>query len=235
MKKFFYGLSLFISICILFNCSENDNNKASFNKEQTNYQNTSNKIGTNHLKVEIDENKYDFYYDKNNIEIYLTTTKGKSGFIFNYNQDINLVSNVNTNSLSASYGSDFNMDLRNISFNDNVVTFDEYRNNTFYENKSITVSEKIKRTDFFNSLDSTLLLENSSILNQMHQKACPPCVGLLIIVAATVISDSNEGNQDLCAQQNALVAANCANREGYCLESNGPCKLKCLPCPLTNP
>ncbi|WP_417198535.1 hypothetical protein [Bizionia sp.] len=227
---------LFLLLFIVFyNCSENINNTATIEKNEAHYESSANRVATNYLYAEIDDIKYDFYYNKQSIEIVLTTSKGSSGYIFNYDQTMDLVKSINTNSLSASYGSDFNMDIRNMSFNDTIITFDEYRNDTFFKNKTVKVSGKINKNDFFNSLDSTISLDNESIKDQLNLKACPPCVVLLIIVAGTVVSDSNEGNQDLCAQQNALVAANCANRDGYCLESNGPCVIKCVPCPLTNP
>ncbi|SFN65080.1 hypothetical protein SAMN04487989_102237 [Bizionia echini] len=231
MKKLLVLLVFFV----FYNCSENEKNTATIEKAKAHHENTANRVATNHLYVEIDDKKYDFYYDKKNLEIVLTTSYGSSGYIFNYDQTMDLVKNINTNSLSASYGSDFNMDIRNMIFNDTIITFDEYRNDTFFKNKTVKVSEKINKNDFFNSLDSTISLDNESIKDQLNLKACPPCVVLLIIVAGTVVSDSNEGNQDLCAQQNALVAANCVNRDGYCLESNGPCVIKCVPCPLTNP
>ncbi|MFN2260712.1 MAG: hypothetical protein ABR595_01430 [Psychroflexus sp.] len=71
------------------------------------------------------------------------------------------------------------------------------------------------------------VLKNEYVNSKITQK-CPWC--WVIAVALSVVSDSDEREDDNCAENNRAVERNCMNRRDKCLENHGPCDLRCVKC-----
>lgn len=228
MKNTIYSIFLLTISLSFYNCFDKDISVADESKSTNN--NFANRISLNEISATINNNEFSFNFDKDNFDIFLNTEFGMSKIEFEYDDEISLIADSRNSSLKASLGTDYEMDLRNMKFEGNTINFDEYRNNVFYRSNKVELSEIVNKTNFFNSLDSNLLLDNNNIHTQLNLKACPPCVVLIIVIAATVVSDSNEQDSDWCLAALQAVIQNCANRPGYCVEVTGPCSSKCRTC-----
>ncbi|TYB78816.1 hypothetical protein [Bizionia myxarmorum] len=228
MKNYLYSFVLIILLSWISGCSGKKESVS--NESNSQNLNSVNRVTSNEIFATINNNEFSFNFDKDNLDIYLKTEFGTSKIEFKYEDQISLLADSQNSSLKASLGTNHKMDLRNMAFNENVVSFDEYRDNIFYKKNNIELSQKISKQDFFNSLDNTLLLENGNINNQLNSKACPPCIVILVVGAFTLISDSNESDSNWCQLALQAVIQNCANREGLCVKITGPCTAECGIC-----
>lgn len=230
MIRTLYRSFLILSTILLVNCKEKEES-ASIPELQETAQNVK-VIDSifNHIYIEIDDKKYDFSYNVDTLDVFLTTSYGKTKIFFEFTKEITFVPDPEHDRLNGFYDKNYKLDIRNITFKDSLITFKEYKDDIFHQDNEILVSENITKTDFYDALDSNFLLDGKSIHDKIIEKPCAACVVVLTILATNVVGDSRGSNKELCEQQNALVAENCANKDDFCLESDGPCKLKCVPC-----
>lgn len=230
MNKTLYITSIVLCTVMFFNCKEKRESVS--NQVQPDIE-VSKAVDTKtfkHIYVEIDNKKYDFSYDTDTLAVFLTTSYGKTHIFFEFTKEVTFVPDAKNNRLNAFYGTDYKMDIRNINFDDKTIRFDEYKDDILLKENTIIVSENITKSDFYDTLESGFRLNDDIIKEKLNNKSCPVCVVVITIFATTVVGDSRGSNKELCEQQNKLVAENCANKPDFCLVSEGPCKLKCVPC-----
>ncbi|TYB76354.1 hypothetical protein [Bizionia myxarmorum] len=230
MIRTLYRSFIVLSAMLLFNCKEKNESTSNLEINETAKKEKVIDTVFNHIYTEIDDKKYDFSYNVDTLDVFLTTNYGKTKIFFEFTKEITFVPDSKHDRLNGFYDKNYKLDIRNITFNDSLITYKEYKDDIFHQDNEILVSENITKTDFYESLDSNFLLDGKSIHDKLIEKPCASCVVVLTILATNVVGDSRGSNKELCEQQNALVAVNCANKDDFCLESEGPCKLKCVPC-----
>lgn len=241
--------ALIISSCTTTENYDNDSNQSYLNQNletlKSDHQNRINSTD-NFKTIEIfSDSAYEtILYNADDFSLLKTNKNGTNKVIFEYPENILSMSydNINDYFILSDSRDETNKIIDDINYIDNnkieiIETVDGIR----YV-KTVVFPYKIESVDDKNlvgniNLSTSLLHEellnidpDSNYENQ-NRKACPPCVGLLILAVITVASDTNETNSENCQAAINAAQANCANRPDKCLDfSNGPCKPKCVSC-----
>lgn len=253
-NKLNYIPCLLLAALIIFSCTskknyEDNSNQSYLNQNletlKSDHQNRINSTD-NFKTIEIfSDSAYEtILYNADDFSLLKTNINGTNEIIFEYPENILSMSydNINDYFTLSDSRDDTDKIIDDINYiENNKIEIIETVDGISYV-KTVVFPYKIESVDDENlvgniNLSTSLLhkkllsIDPDSNNEDQNNKACPSCVGLLILAVITVASDTNETNGENCQAAINAAQANCANRPDKCLDfSNGPCKPKCVSC-----